>query len=204
MELLQTAAMTTAAERLKQDADDASPTHVEALFEVTPPRAPSSRVVTFTTATTYVFNVAYGGSALPKKSGPPIGMADIHIDEFHEDLRDELYQLQTSDVEHKRRRRVRKFDHLERIDMLKRAKYHVRDIATFCMDAIDIRKSRQESLHQFRREVYQADVADDEDTPRDDEGHKADDTEDTMMNAMHELKRLRPPMFEPPCHSLQP
>ncbi|RHY02628.1 hypothetical protein DYB25_011574 [Aphanomyces astaci] len=120
--------------------EDASPTHVEALFEVTAPVS-RPRVVTFTTATTFVFSVAYGGSALPKESGPPIGMCSFHTDEFHEDLREEPPPPC--------RRRVRKFDHLERIDMLKRAKYHVQDIATFCMDAIDIRKSRQRTLDEL-------------------------------------------------------
>ncbi|KAF0692010.1 Aste57867_16852 [Aphanomyces stellatus] len=116
----------------------ASPTHVEALFEVDAPR-----VVQFTTATTFLFNVAYGGSALPKESGPPVGMAITHFDVHEEDLR----------VPRSHRGcRVRKFNHLERIALLKRAEYHVQEIAAFCMDAIDVRKSRANTLKELAAE----------------------------------------------------
>ncbi|KAF0692012.1 Aste57867_16854 [Aphanomyces stellatus] len=134
----------------------ASPTHVEAFFEVAPPSPPRLRVH-FATATTFLFDVAYGGSALPKETGPPIGMASTHIGVVEEDLTTHMRC---------RRGRVRKFDHLERIAMLKAADYHVQDIASFCMDAIDVRKSRQATLDEVhaerRREKRKLEGEDDE------------------------------------------
>ncbi len=95
--------------------------------------APSeAKHVQFTTATTYYFHVAYGGSALPLVSGPPIGLAPSHCDIITTDVKDSQ----------KRRSPVRKVDHFERIELLKAAAYPVKDIADFCFEAIDIRKSR--------------------------------------------------------------
>ncbi|KAF0709286.1 hypothetical protein AaE_012921, partial [Aphanomyces astaci] len=53
---------------------------------------------------------------------------------------------------HCRRGSVRKFTHLERIDMLKRAEYHVQDIAAFCVEALAIRKSRAIAADEARAE----------------------------------------------------
>ncbi|CAK4133943.1 unnamed protein product [Aphanomyces euteiches] len=125
--------------RKMEDKTTESPTHVEALYEVPAQR----RYVQFSTATTYIFKTAYGGSALPKDTGPAIGMSYLHVDEVVEDLH--------TDRSH-RRSRVRRFNHLERIEMLKRAEYDVKEIATFCMDAIEIRKSRQETLDEIKQE----------------------------------------------------
>ncbi|RQM25833.1 hypothetical protein B5M09_007143 [Aphanomyces astaci] len=110
---------------------------------VSPSALPLSRAVTFTTATTYLFDVAYGGSALPKTTGPPIGLAPSHTHITHVDL---------STSAHCRRGSVRKFTHLERIDMLKRAEYHVQDIAAFCVEALAIRKSRAIAADEARAE----------------------------------------------------
>ncbi|RHY20346.1 hypothetical protein DYB36_002917 [Aphanomyces astaci] len=110
---------------------------------VSPSALPHSRAVTFTTATTYLFDVAYGGSALPKTTGPPIGLAPSHTHITHVDL---------GTSAHCRRGSVRKFTHLERIDMLKRAEYHVQDIAAFCVEALAIRKSRAIAADEARAE----------------------------------------------------
>ncbi|OQR83015.1 hypothetical protein ACHHYP_15227 [Achlya hypogyna] len=93
--------------------------------------------VAFSTATTYTFAVAYGGSALPKESGPPIGLARKHSATSCLRIND----LPRSGAPS----RVRKFDHLERIALLKNADYDVREIASFCLEAVDLRKSRSET-----------------------------------------------------------
>ncbi|CAK4190884.1 unnamed protein product [Aphanomyces euteiches] len=124
-----------------KDTPTDSPTHVEALIAMEVPLRPTR--VHFSTATTYLFNPAYGGSALPKETGPPIGMAITHFDVVEQDL---------STRPTCRRGSVRKFNHLERIEILKQAEYHVQEIASFCMDAIALRKSRQETVDEVRRE----------------------------------------------------
>ncbi|CAK4133878.1 unnamed protein product [Aphanomyces euteiches] len=121
--------------------------------------------VHFTTATTYLFAAAYGGSALPSESGPPIGLARRHFDTTSIKLdetrdMDDPYGI------------VYRFDHLERIALLKAAAYDVKDISEFCFDAIDVRKSRHDTIEQLkmkrqrtrRPRVY---TSDDEDTSED-------------------------------------
>ncbi|ETV93843.1 hypothetical protein H310_12195 [Aphanomyces invadans] len=103
----------------------------------------SSRRVTFTTATTYTFSVSYGGSAVPKTTGPPIGLAPTHTSSTSIDL---------SKSKLCRRGSVRKFNHLERIGLLKEAQYHVQDIAAFCVEALAIRKSRADTVNEVRAE----------------------------------------------------
>ncbi|OQS07519.1 hypothetical protein THRCLA_00474 [Thraustotheca clavata] len=101
------------------------------------------RRVHFGIATTYLFNVAHGGSALPKKTGPAIGMTMHHIDveQVHLEDIDDLDKCGS----------VRKFEHLERVEMLKMANYSGRDIADFCMQAIEVRKTREETRNEVRR-----------------------------------------------------
>ncbi|RHY30440.1 hypothetical protein DYB32_007830 [Aphanomyces invadans] len=103
----------------------------------------SSRAVSFTTAEIYTFDVAYGGSAVPKLTGPPIGLAPTHTHVTYTDL---------SKSTHCRRGTVRKFNHLERIELLKQAEYHVQDIATFCVEALAIRKSRADTTDEVKAE----------------------------------------------------
>ncbi|OQS07522.1 hypothetical protein THRCLA_00471 [Thraustotheca clavata] len=105
-------------------------------------RARSSKHVAFDTATTYTFEVAYGGSALPKDSGPPIGMARTHCMKTIEYIKETMPCGNG---------KVRKFDHLERIAMLKSARYDVHDIAAFCLEAIDVRKNRMETQQEWTK-----------------------------------------------------
>ncbi|KAF0689325.1 hypothetical protein As57867_019157, partial [Aphanomyces stellatus] len=95
--------------------------------------------------TVYVFDVDHGGSALPADTGPPVGLARRHSRQERIDLSggDAL------DSPRCRRRRVRKFDHAERMTLLKTAKYSTKEIADFCFEAIDIRKSRLATLEEF-------------------------------------------------------
>ncbi|KAF0703546.1 hypothetical protein As57867_007584, partial [Aphanomyces stellatus] len=82
--------------------------------------------------------------------------------------------------------------HLERIAMLKRAEYHVQDIATFCMDAIEIRKSRAATLDEVheekkrKRELDASTVA-------------ADAATDPDEADMYLHVSTRPRMFLPAC-----
>ncbi|CAK4084364.1 unnamed protein product [Aphanomyces euteiches] len=107
----------------------------EFLPPLTKPRRGKKQVV-FTTATTFVFPLEYGGSAIPSDHGPPIGLAKTHT-------RQECHDL---DYICPRRSRVRKFDHVERMLLLQqKASYTQREVAMFCFDAIAIRRSRLEN-----------------------------------------------------------
>ncbi|CAK4638229.1 unnamed protein product [Aphanomyces euteiches] len=92
--------------------------------------------VSFATATTYYFPLEYGGSAVPKEHGPPIGLAKTHS-------RQECINLKHHTP---KRSRVRKFDHVERMMLLQeKASYTQREVAMFCFEAIAIRRSRLET-----------------------------------------------------------
>ncbi|KDO34680.1 hypothetical protein SPRG_00744 [Saprolegnia parasitica CBS 223.65] len=95
--------------------------------------------VTFGSRTTYLFGVDVNGSALPKESGPPIGLAQTHHTMTIERSVERL---------EKRRRRVRRFDHTERIRMLQTL-YDAKTLATFCYEAIDSRKERLETAEEL-------------------------------------------------------
>ncbi|RHY87835.1 hypothetical protein DYB37_010587 [Aphanomyces astaci] len=107
--------------------------------------------VQFTTATTYLFDVAYGGSAVPIDSGPPIGLARRHCDSTDTDLTQCLDLTASYGT-------VRKFDHVERIALLKAAAYPVKEITDFCFDAIDVRKSRLDTVEDFKRKRHRRDA----------------------------------------------
>ncbi|KAF0690815.1 Aste57867_17831 [Aphanomyces stellatus] len=101
--------------------------------------------LSFTSATTFVFPVAYGGSAIPETAGPPIGLATHHVTSSTIDL---------SSISPRRRYErtgVHRFSHLERVRLLKAAKYTGRDIACFCSEAMDIRSSREETQEDWYR-----------------------------------------------------
>ncbi|CAK4689552.1 hypothetical protein AeMF1_001413 [Aphanomyces euteiches] len=96
----------------------------------------------FTTATIYVFEIDHGGSALPAETGPPVGLARRHTHLEHIDLKAHTKASRAS-------RRVRKYNHHERMDLLKAANYSMKEIADFCFEAIDIRKSRLATLDEI-------------------------------------------------------
>ncbi|KAG9415280.1 hypothetical protein AC1031_008723 [Aphanomyces cochlioides] len=98
----------------------------------------------FTTATIYVFEIDHGGSALPAETGPPVGLARRHSHLEHIDLK-ALPHTKSSRAS----RRVRKYNHHERMDLLKAANYSMKEIADFCFEAIDIRKSRLATLDEI-------------------------------------------------------
>ncbi|KAH9109008.1 hypothetical protein LEN26_005818 [Aphanomyces euteiches] len=106
--------------------------------EFLPPltRQPKKKQVVFTTTTTYIFPLEYGGSAVPSDHGPPIGLAKTHT-------RQECANLEYMPP---RRGRVRKFDHVERMVLLQQeASYTRKEVAMFCFETIAIRKSRLET-----------------------------------------------------------
>ncbi|EQC41569.1 hypothetical protein SDRG_01530 [Saprolegnia diclina VS20] len=96
--------------------------------------------VTFGPRTTYLFGIDVNGSALPKESGPPIGLASKHHTITIEPSVERLVE--------KRRRRVRRFDHTERIRMLQTL-YDAKTLAVFCYEAIDSRKERLETADEL-------------------------------------------------------
>ncbi|EQC31056.1 hypothetical protein SDRG_11242 [Saprolegnia diclina VS20] len=95
--------------------------------------------VQFSTVTTFEFKVDYGGSAVPTATGPPIGLARRH------------WRARTTAVANVTGV-VRKFDHFERIQLLKQAKYDVKDIAAFCLDAVAARAARMETRAELLEE----------------------------------------------------
>ncbi|RHZ00996.1 hypothetical protein DYB28_002840 [Aphanomyces astaci] len=106
--------------------------------EFLPPLATSatkhSKRITFTTATTYFFDVDCGGSAVPSDDGPPLGLAKTHTTlECHD-----IY----SQVPMTKPRRVRRYDHVERMLLLQHAGYSRKQVAMCCFEGIAIRKSR--------------------------------------------------------------
>ncbi|KAF0692009.1 Aste57867_16851 [Aphanomyces stellatus] len=104
---------------------------------------PKKAALTFTTTTTYLFHVAIGGSALPSETGPAIGLASTHFDVQVDPI---------TPSKRCRRGRVRKFNHLERITLLKDAHFPVCDIAAYCSEAIDIRQSRAATVFEVRQQ----------------------------------------------------
>ncbi|CAK4773185.1 unnamed protein product [Aphanomyces euteiches] len=79
--------------------------------------------VTFTTATTFEFPVAFGASALPKKEDLPSCKRGV----------------------------VMKFANLERIALLKAASVDAHEMAAYMREAAEIRLSRQEAAHDEHR-----------------------------------------------------
>ncbi|EQC41577.1 hypothetical protein SDRG_01538 [Saprolegnia diclina VS20] len=124
----------------------ASPVHVECDLG-----AFVGKRVAFAVATTYEFEVGYGGSAIPSSSGPPIGLARVHSSSTTIDLR----EPSDDDDSNASAKTVRKFEHLERIALLKRAGCHVQDIAVFCLEAMEIRNSRAVSVASHRKRKQQ-------------------------------------------------
>ncbi|CAK4817408.1 unnamed protein product [Aphanomyces euteiches] len=96
----------------------------------------------FSSATTFVFPLDYGGSAIPETAGPPIGLAAHHVDSTTIDI---------SSISRPPRSGVQRFSRLERVRMLKAAKSTGSDIACFCSEATDIRSSREETQEQWIR-----------------------------------------------------
>ncbi|KAG9406764.1 hypothetical protein AC1031_003087 [Aphanomyces cochlioides] len=114
-------------------------------FALCSPQAtrPKRKQVTFTTATTYIFPLEYGGSAIPSDHGPPIGLANAHT-------RQECHHL---DNVVPKRGRVRKFDHVERMVLLQQnASYSRKEVARFCFEAIAIRQSRVDTQYDDEEE----------------------------------------------------
>ncbi|KAG9409663.1 hypothetical protein AC1031_019925 [Aphanomyces cochlioides] len=105
-------------------------------------RAQRRHRVTFSTATTFEFPVAFGASALPKERGPPIGMTQIHSN---------MYTTDISNNTECKRGVVMKFANLERIALLKAASVDAHEIAAYCREAAEIRQSRQEAAHDEHR-----------------------------------------------------
>ncbi|KAF0708675.1 Aste57867_6260 [Aphanomyces stellatus] len=97
------------------------------------------RRVSFGTATTYIFPVAFGGSAIPRDQGPPIGLATTHT-------RIESHSLLETQIGRHAQGRVRRFDTAERIALLQGAGFSPKKVTEMCVEAIAVRRSRDNSL----------------------------------------------------------
>ncbi|KAF0730522.1 hypothetical protein Ae201684P_021818 [Aphanomyces euteiches] len=97
---------------------------------------PREKQVSFTTVTTYTFPLEYGGSAIPRDHGPPIGLAKVHSRQ----------ECQHVDGIKAKRSRVRRFNHVERMILLQeKASYTRNEVARFCFESIAVQKSRQDT-----------------------------------------------------------
>ncbi|KAF0699048.1 Aste57867_10362 [Aphanomyces stellatus] len=105
-----------------------------------PSKTQQHPVFTFGTVTTFVFPLAYGGSAIPRDQGPPLGLAKTHVREECQPLATMSYNSSPS--------RVEKFDHVERMMLLQKAGYSRKDVAEMCFDAIAVRQSREDSRRE--------------------------------------------------------
>ncbi|KAF0692011.1 Aste57867_16853 [Aphanomyces stellatus] len=159
---------------------------------------PAPRRVRFETATTYVFPVACGGSALPKETGPPVGMAWTHNDTYTTDLAASGLKC--------RRGRVRKFTHLERIALLRAADVSGHEIAALCAESIAIRTSRAATVHEVRRHKRKLqarrerhhDAADDDDaeTSSDDDDAETSSDDDEETTTYSSKRRMFIPLTD--------
>ncbi|CAK4136194.1 unnamed protein product [Aphanomyces euteiches] len=99
--------------------------------------------VTFSTATTFEFPVAFGASALPKEREPSVGMTQIHSNMYMTDI--------SNDNTECKRGIEMKLANLERMALLKAAAVDAHEIAAYCREAAEIRQSRQEAAHEEHR-----------------------------------------------------
>ncbi|OQR91962.1 hypothetical protein THRCLA_22422 [Thraustotheca clavata] len=96
----------------------------------------------FTTVTIYEFPLTYGGSAVPEDTGPPIGLASTHVH----------HSVARLDEDKKPRRgRVARWPHADRVEVLKKACFTQKEIAAICFEAIDIRRSRLETVEEIQQ-----------------------------------------------------
>ncbi|OQS00076.1 hypothetical protein THRCLA_21760 [Thraustotheca clavata] len=114
--------------------------------EVTPVKRRKSHKVTFTTTTTYEFNLAYNGSAVPLERGPPIGLAWTHVSK-------KIAPIVMDDS--KQTNNVNKLAPHERIILLQRLKHSHEEIASFTQEASEVRESRRETKVEWLRERRQ-------------------------------------------------
>ncbi|KAF0699045.1 Aste57867_10359 [Aphanomyces stellatus] len=97
------------------------------------------RHVRFGTVTTFVFPLTCGGSAVPRDQGPPIGLAATHA-------RQECQHI--SGMSHRSdrvRRRVGKFDRVERTALLLKAGYSLDEVTEMTTDVVVGHRSRDDS-----------------------------------------------------------
>ncbi|ETV73113.1 hypothetical protein, variant 2 [Aphanomyces astaci] len=116
----------------------------------TPAHPSKKKSLCFSSVTTFVFPLDYGGSAIPECAGPPIGLAAYHVNSTTVDISSNTTRssfVRSTSAGNG----VHRFSHLERVRMLKAAKYTGRDIAYFCSEATDIRSSREETQEQWVR-----------------------------------------------------
>ncbi|KAF0699049.1 Aste57867_10363 [Aphanomyces stellatus] len=110
------------------------------------PPTKAKKRVRFGTVTTFTFSLAYGGSAVPRGQGPPIGLAQTHAQQECQYV-DEI----STDA----CRRVCFFDHVDRILLLQRAGYSRKEVADMCVEAIGVRQSRECSVELANEDDFE-------------------------------------------------
>ncbi|KAH7462684.1 hypothetical protein PRIC1_008036 [Phytophthora ramorum] len=112
--------------------------------------------VRWSTVTVYEFPVGMGGSAVPRRGGPAVGLTgapqsvwSTSVDAAQRELATEEAALRLqaqSRQAHRHRRRVRWLKPLERIVMLEKAGYSEERIYRMLMESSSIAQSRRLSL----------------------------------------------------------
>ncbi|KAF0728419.1 hypothetical protein Ae201684P_007981 [Aphanomyces euteiches] len=100
--------------------------------------AMQGRRVAFGGVTEYRFALGYGGSAIPVENGPAIGLVGSPM------------RIRCRPIKSKKRP-LQKYTRDERVEILKSAGYDMKDIVDFCMDALDVRLSRNANLRPKKR-----------------------------------------------------
>jgi hypothetical protein len=122
-----------------------------------------SKSVRWSTVTVYEFGVGIGGSAVPRRGGPAVGLARTpqsvwrtSVDAAQSELKaGEQQQQQRAEIRadkakehkqvaaHRRRRRVRWLKPLERVNMLEKAGFSEERIFRMLMESSSIAQSRR-------------------------------------------------------------
>lgn len=104
-----------------------------------------SKSVRWSTVTVYEFGVGIGGSAVPRRGGPAVGLqgAPQSVWSTSIDVAQQVQEPQTERRSRRHRRRVRWLKPLERITMLQKAGYSEDRIYRMLMESSSIAQSRR-------------------------------------------------------------
>ncbi|KAI9993028.1 hypothetical protein PInf_015083 [Phytophthora infestans] len=110
----------------------------------------ATKSVRWSTVTVYEFGVGIGGSAVPRRGGPAVGLARTPQCVWRTSVDAAQHQLEKTQAEdrqatagRRRRRRVRWFKPLERITILEKAGYSEERIFRMLMESSSIAQSRR-------------------------------------------------------------
>ncbi|ETN06879.1 hypothetical protein PPTG_12883 [Phytophthora nicotianae INRA-310] len=110
----------------------------------------ATKSVRWSTVTVYEFGVGIGGSAVPQRGGPAVGLArtpqcvwSTSVDAVQHQLEKTQAEYRPATTRRHRRRRVRWLKPLERVTMLEKAGYSEERIFRMLMESSSIAQSRR-------------------------------------------------------------